>query len=108
MLGTDISLVLYYLGGGFVIFLGWAAVAGEPDRAIGPRPRARLHQLALGLAVAGLLHPAFALAGRDLAVQLGRTEGVHDKRSPATVRLTTIGLVVSIAAGALVLAVVLS
>lgn len=108
MLGTDISLVLYYLGGGFVIFLGWAAVAGEPDRATRPRPRARLHQLALGLAVAGLLHPGFALAGRDLAVQLGRTEGVRDQRSPTTVRLTTIGLVVSTAAGALFLAVVLS
>jgi hypothetical protein len=108
VLGTELSLTLYYAGLGFVVFLLWATVAGEPGRTTAPARRGRLHRLAIGMAVAGLLHPGLAIAARDLAVQLGRTEGVHDPRVPATMRLTTAALCISMAVSAALISMVIA
>lgn len=104
MLTTETFLALYYLGFGFVIFLLWAVIAQEADDALAPSRRRRLHQLAFGLATVGVLHPGLALAGRDLAVQLGRADRPHDARAAGTLRLTSGCLGVGLGLAALVAA----
>ena len=95
MLSTETFLAVYYLGCGFVIFLLWGCVSDEADRAVEPAHRRRLHRLATASAVVGVLHPALALAGRDLAGQLGRADGPHDPRAAGTLRVTTWALAVA-------------
>ena len=102
MLGTATVLAFYYLGFGFVAFLGWACVTDSSGRALGPVRAKRLHRLARGLAVVGLLHPALALAGRDLATQLRDADGPPDPRARTTVRLTGWATVVAVGLAALV------
>lgn len=104
MLGTETALALYYVGFGFVIFLGWAAIADELNRTVEPVRRNKLYRLAVGLALAGVLHPGFALAGRDIAVQLGRVDGPPDPGGDRTIRVANWGVVVALSLVALVLA----
>lgn len=56
MLGTEVSLALYYAGFGFVIFLVWATFAGKPQRATAsPRRRVATAGPCASVAVSGLL-----------------------------------------------------
>lgn len=96
MLNTGTFLFLYYFGYGFVIWLLWMCVADPSGRAVDPVVRRRLHRLARALAVGGVLHPAFALAGRDIGVQLGRAEGPPDSRVDRTLQLTNCGVVIAV------------
>ncbi|WP_426571534.1 hypothetical protein [Aquihabitans sp. McL0605] len=73
------TLLLCYLGGGFVIALVWAALVGET--LIGSRHRAVRGSVA-ALAVFGLVHPVAAVAAADL-VRLGRTTDDAVLRFPA-------------------------
>lgn len=104
MLNTESFVALYYLGFGFVIFLGWACIPDASDGRVDSVRRNRLHSLAVGLAVVGVVHPAFALAGRDVAAQLSRPDGPHDPGAPGTVRVTTSGLAVALSVAAIVIA----
>ena len=97
MLSTETFLAFYYLGFGFVIFLGWACLTEITDAV-------RIRRLAVALALAGVLHPALALAGRDLAGQPGRAGAYPDAGALATVRTTTWALVVALGVAALVVA----
>lgn len=95
MLTTETFLALYYLGYGFVIFLGWACLT---DSSSGPLTSARTRRLrrgVIGLAVLGVVHPAFALAGRDLASQLGRPDGPPPPGAAVTELVSTWGVAVS-------------
>lgn len=102
MLSTETFLAVYYLGYGFVIFLGWACLADTSDGPGGPNRRDRLHRLARSLVVVGVLHPAAALAARDIAAQLTRPEGPHDPRVSRTIRATNGGLALALAVAAVV------
>jgi hypothetical protein len=104
VLGTQANLALYYLGFGFVIVLGWAAIADELNKTLEPAARTRMHRLAVGLALAGLVHPAFALAGRDIAGQLGRADGPIDPMAGRAVKITTWGVVAAMCVVAVVIA----
>lgn len=103
MLSTETFLALYYLGYGFVIFLGWACIVDASGAPGEPSRRDRLHRLAVGLAIVGVLHPAFALAGRDIAVQLGRSDGLSDPNAARTLRATNWGLALGVAVAALII-----
>jgi hypothetical protein len=70
MLGPSETLLMYYLGFGFVILLGWAVA--HPDRALDSDVARRGLRSATLAAVAGILHPALALAARDIVAQIGQ------------------------------------
>lgn len=103
MLPTEAALVMYYLGLGYLIFLGWAGVM--VDVTLGAtlsRPAAR--RLARGMSVVGVVHPALALAGVDVARQLQRqTEA--DTDDTATAQLAYVCLAVATALAAIVIVV---
>lgn len=63
------TLFLYWFGGGFVVFLAWAALVGEA--LMGAHPGAVRPAIAV-LAVVGLVHPAAAVGAIDL-VRLARS-----------------------------------
>ena len=88
VLNTETFLFLYYLGLGFMLFLGWMCLAEPFERAADPERRRSLRRVAVGLAVAGVLHPVLALAARDLSRQLQPFEGPADPEIAGTVRLT--------------------
>lgn len=69
MLGPTEIVLIYYLGFGFVILLGWAAC--HPDRLLDTDGARRYLRRAALAAVAGIVHPAIALAARDLIGQVG-------------------------------------
>lgn len=104
MLSTETFLAFYYFGYGFVIFLGWACVTDTSGPPADLAQRTRLHRLAAGLAILGVLHPALALAGRDIAAELGRGDGLSDPRAPLTLRVTNWGLLLAVAVAALIIA----
>jgi hypothetical protein len=66
---TSSALLAYYLGVGFAILLGWAA--GHPDRRLDERSADRYLRWSRVAAVAGVAHPALALAARDIVGQVG-------------------------------------
>ena len=63
------TLFLVWFGGGFIIFLAWAALVGQA--LMGDRPQAVRPAVGV-LAVIGVVHPAAAISAIDL-VRLGRT-----------------------------------
>jgi hypothetical protein len=69
MLGRTGVVLMYYLGFGFIILLGWAAC--HPDRALDPAAVRRYLRWTGVTAVVGILHPAIALATRDIVSQVG-------------------------------------
>jgi hypothetical protein len=69
MLGRTGVVLMYYLGFGFTILLGWAAC--HPDRALDPAAVRRYLRWTSVAAVVGILHPAIALASRDILSQVG-------------------------------------
>jgi hypothetical protein len=88
------ALLGYYLGLGFVVLLGWAAV--HPDRRLdAPATRRYLRWTTL-VAIAGLVHPALALGARDIVGQVGHElpdePGLHRalQRTTATVNVLTV------------------
>jgi hypothetical protein len=95
VLGTDALLAVYYLGFGFLIILAWMAIAHMLNETLTAARRTMFHRLALGLAAAGVLHPAFALTGRDIAVQLGRDDGPADPAADRTMRVANVGVAAS-------------
>lgn len=103
VLGTETLLLMFYLGFGFVILLGWAAIADELNRPLTSAARIRFRRLALVFAVAGLLHPAFALAGRDVAAQLARADGPTDPGADRVVQITNWAVVAAVGLAALVI-----
>lgn len=69
MLGTTETLLVYYLGLGFVVLLGWAACL--PDRQL-EEPQARRYlRRSTVAAIIGIIHPAVPLAARDIIGQVG-------------------------------------
>ena len=102
MLGTATFLAFYYLGFGFLAFLGWACITDSSGRPVGPVPRRRLRRLSIALALVGVLHPALALAGRDLAAQLRDIDGPPDPNAAWTVRITGWAVVAALGLAALV------
>ncbi len=78
------TLFLLWFGGGFIIFLAWAALVGQA--LIGARPGVVRPSIAV-LAVLGLLHPAAAVSAIDLT-RLARTcsRTVADDIDDAAVR----------------------
>lgn len=73
------TLFLVWFGGGFVIFLAWAALVGQA--VMGDRPAAVRPAVGV-LAVIGVLHPAAAASAIDL-VRLGRRLGTAPSDAPA-------------------------
>lgn len=88
MLGPTETLVAYYLGGGFVILLGW--VACLPDRQLDRAGARRYLRWSTVAAVAGLLHPALALAARDIAGQVGIDLPDDDRLADRHAHTTTV------------------
>ena len=101
VLSQEAFLTIYYLGYGFVIFLAWVCITGTPNRPADHHRRRVLQRLA---AVAGVLHPALALTGRDIAAQLAATDGQPDPNADRITGLTNLGLAVSLVLAALVIA----
>ena len=63
------QLLGYYAGGGFIVLLFWAA--SLPDRRLTAPGAHRYLRWTTVAAVVGLLHPAIALAARDVTGQVG-------------------------------------
>lgn len=103
MLPIEAALVMYYLGLGYLIFLGWASVMVEVTlRATLSRPAAR--RLARGMSVVGVVHPGLALAGVDVARQLQRQTDA-DADDTATAQLAYACLAVATAIATIVIVV---
>jgi len=82
-------LLIYYGGFGFAIFLGWAATVGaEINSDLTAVRRVRFDRAARALALVGLLHPALAMTGLDIARQLARFDDLATARSLATLRVS--------------------
>lgn len=91
MLPSEATLALWYLGVGYLAFLGWAAMVHDlVNSEVGTTPR-RTRPVAVACVVAGAFHPAFALAAYDVTRQL-RNEGDPLDAWPA--RLGTVAIVV--------------
>jgi hypothetical protein len=71
---TEIALT-YYLGFGFVVLLTW--VVATPDRPLDETAARRYLRWSTIAAVVGVVHPAVALATRDIVGQVG-TEMADD------------------------------
>ena len=69
MLGPTQSVLAYYLGGGFVILLAWAAC--HPDRRLDHAQTRRYLRWSVVVAAVGLVHPAAPFAARDIVGQVG-------------------------------------
>jgi hypothetical protein len=83
VLGPAEILLTYYLGGAFVVLLGWAAYLPDPPLDAGRAQRyLRWSTVA---AVVGLAHPALGLAARDIVGQVGQVGQVgHDAPGDAS------------------------
>lgn len=80
-------LLGYYVAFGFCIFLAWAGFIGDELTRQLEETRRRRYQRAAGvLSVIGLLHPALALCGLDIARQLRQLDEFPSARSETTVR----------------------
>jgi len=79
---TDALLILYYAGLGFVVVLGWAAIAGDLNEPFDDQRRARWNRASAVVAAVGLIHPALPFVSRDIAAQTNRTDDdTHPARS---------------------------
>ena len=87
MLGPTEKLLTYYLGGGFVILLAWAACL--PDRRLDPDTARRYLRWSTIAAIVGLLHPALPLAARDVTRQVGLELADDDQLTNRHARTTT-------------------
>jgi hypothetical protein len=69
VLGPTEIVLTYYLGFGFVVLLAW--VVATPDRQLDETAARRYLRWTTIAAVAGVVHPAVALASRDIVGQVG-------------------------------------
>lgn len=69
MLGPTQSVLAYYLGGGFVVLLAWAAC--HPDRRLDAEASRRYLRWSVVVAAVGIVHPAVPYAARDILGQVG-------------------------------------
>lgn len=102
MLGSTEALLAYYLGFGFVIFLGW--VAALPTRLLDEPSARRYLRGSTIAAVIGLLHPAIALAARDIVSQVGIDLPATDTGLRRTTAITNALAALSLIAAAAVIA----
>lgn len=104
MESPEVLLAIYYLGLGFVAFLGWAGIAAALNEPLDNGGRTAWRRVSITLAVVGLLHPAVAFAARDIAIQVDRDDdGGHDA-STRHLRLANWCAILSLViAGALIL-----
>ena len=99
MLGITETLLVYYLGFGFVVFLGWATF--HPDRQL-EEPQARRYlRRATIAAVVGIIHPAVPLAARDIIGQVGMdvpddNPDLHRRHARATTAANVLAVVSAI------------
>jgi len=108
VLGPAEILLTYYLGGAFVILLGWAAYLPDPPLDAGRAQRyLRWSTVA---AVVGLAHPALGLAARDIVGQVGQVghDAPDDTRLAPRVARTATTINVLLAASILPLAAVVA
>ncbi|HVV35145.1 MAG TPA: hypothetical protein VHC63_00975 [Acidimicrobiales bacterium] len=95
------TLLLFYLGIGFSIFLLYMAFTHDGIHGHTPLSmRIRYDRWARILAVVGVLHPGFALCGLDLARQLMRLDEPPTARAQTTLRRARWGTRASFAVGA--------
>ena len=99
MLGTTETLLVYYLGVGFVVFLGWATC--HPDRQLEERQARRYLRGATIAAIVGVIHPAVPLAARDILGQVGidvpeDNHDLHRRHARATTVANVLALVSAI------------
>jgi len=105
LLSTDVLLIVYYLGLGFVALLGWAAIAQDLNRPFDQRRRATWNRISAVLAIAGLVQPALAFIARDVARQAAREDEEDRRTTSRFVTLATTCAAVSLAVAAAVIAV---
>ncbi|MGQ0617800.1 MAG: hypothetical protein ACT4PW_12555 [Acidimicrobiia bacterium] len=85
MLSATHRLLLFYLGFGYVVLFGWAALAADVLYAPTPEARRRPERIGRLLVLAGLAHPALVLAGRDIIRQARQADaGPEDGPASAT------------------------
>jgi hypothetical protein len=77
LLGTTEKVLLYYLGLGFTIFLGWGVFV--PLGRLDVAAARRYLRWSTVAAVVGLLHPALPLAARDIVGQVGVEQPEDDR-----------------------------
>ena len=103
MFASKATLALYYLGAAYLVALAWAAVLHDHINDSSDAGRGRTARRATACLVAGIAHPAFALAAWDMARQLNATGGDEEGGSSGRVgRLAPIVAVVSTAVAAMV------
>lgn len=103
MFGWKSTLGLYYLGAAYLVMLAWAAVLHDHVNDASDAGRARTTRRATACLIAGIAHPAFALAAWDIARQLHTGGGDDEGASSSRVgRLAPMVAVVSTAAAAMI------
>ncbi len=102
MFASKATLALYYFGAAYLVMLAWAAVLHDHVNDASDVGRARTARRARAALVAGVAHPAFALAAWDLARQLHAAGADEIGSSGRVGRLAPIIAVVSSAAAAMI------
>lgn len=103
MFASKATLALYYFGAAYLVMLAWAAVLHDHINDASDAGRARTARRATACLVAGIAHPAFALAAWDIARQLNAASGDEEGGSSGRVgRLAPIVAIVSAAVAALI------
>lgn len=107
MLGASAAVALYYLGVGFAVLLGWGIAV--PDRALDATTIRTYQRWTPVAAALSVLHPALALAARDVlaqvALDLPDDDPLLAARHTRATRIVNALLVVSFAATAAILAI---
>jgi len=96
------TLALYYFGAAYLVALAWAAVLHDHINDVSEEGRARTTRRATGFLVAGVAHPAFALAAWDVARQLNASGADDEGASGLVGRLAPLVAVVSAAAAIMI------
>lgn len=102
MFASKATLALYYLGAASLVALAWAAVLHDHIHDATDEGRARTTRRATACLVAGVAHPAFALAAWDIARQLNVAGADENLLSARVGRLAPVMAVVSGAAAAMI------
>ena len=102
MFASKATLALYYLAAAYLVLLAWAAVLHDHINDASDDGRARTARRATAFLVAGVAHPAFALAAWDLGRQLNDPGVDQGASSGRVARLAPFVAVVSAVAATMI------
>ena len=103
MFASKATLAWYYFGAAYLVALAWVAVLHDLINDASVEGRARTSRRAVACLVAGLVHPAFALAAWDISRQVHAFEPDDESSSARVGRISIVVALASTTAAALIL-----